>query len=106
MRWISWLRSAFSRYELALLGYCLQIALFVLIVVALFRGASWLAIAIGIIVVLVGIATWVASACPVCGKPPSFFYLTDRDTEWRKLFLIGRLWPERSCSECGTRLDD
>jgi hypothetical protein len=60
--------------------------------------------------ILVGLLTLIRigmdllSRCPNCRRRPSRHYLVDRSTG-EQIPILARLWPERVCSGCGTRLD-
>ena len=106
MRLLPLLHASFSRYELAVLGYLLHWVLTLVVVAAVIKGQGWFAAALAVLVLLNGILTFVASLCPECGKSPMYLRLGLRSRGLNNVFAIGRLWPERICSDCGTRLDE
>lgn len=62
----------------------------------------------GWVVAVAGIAiTWIADAtrCPNCGKSLMRSYPLRRGNRFRRLAFRNNPYPERTCSECETRLD-
>jgi hypothetical protein len=92
----------FSPYHLSAAS---QIATLVLVAVAIFIVATGvdplfalLAAAVGLILQKISVDLF---ACPRCGKP-----VRDHDPRIGGTWLSKRrIWPERECSGCGTRLD-
>ena len=98
------LRAAFSRYELAVIGYVLTCVLAGGGVLFVFLG-YWG----GLILWLLALPTLfffhAVSACPTCGKYPGHYYPLGEHGWPGKRLRFKRLWPERQCSGCGTALD-
>lgn len=100
------LGAALSPYGLAATG---RVFMLVLIVAA--AAAAWSGREVGASLLLLGMfATMLVfravSECPVCGKSPYIRFYGDGVWPGRWFWRETRWWPERQCSDCGSRLDD
>ncbi len=103
MKLIAELRRLFSPYEFAVAG---ELFLSLTVAVMLLLAAAGVG-RIGFILIGIFMLLFVAceelSRCPQCRRRPSGYYFVKRSGE--QIPIISRLWPERVCSGCGTRLD-
>ena len=98
-----WPRPLFSTYELSagfmLAGFTFAAAACLLLIVF---GSPWDLILI-LLAMLCFIAGSVAIRCPQCGKSLLWRFVELPVGEWG-IWMKG-IWPEKTCSRCGERLD-
>ena len=100
------LRATFNRYELAVIGLVVPLALGILAIISMGLGNMGAGIILFLIAAVAAIAFESISACPTCGKAPLYYYPLGKG-RWLGRWAWGRrLWPERVCSSCGMQLDD
>jgi hypothetical protein len=99
------LKSTFSPYEIAAIGLVGALILALIGTLALATGLVGLALILMLPVVPIAFAVEEWSRCPVCGKPPIVRQGHDRDRFASVFLRRRRIWPETTCSECGTPLN-
>jgi hypothetical protein len=92
-----------SRFDRARAFWFAGLAVFLagFVVFAMGEIGGWIACAVGTLI------AWVADAtqCPNCGKSLMRSYPLRRENAFRWLAFRNNMYPERTCSECGTQLD-
>lgn len=98
------LRRLFSPYEFAVAGMLILYSMPALLLLLALAGTGRAFFIPFIFFILLGAFLGHLSRCPCCRRRPSSHYLVDPSTG-EQIPIISRMWPERVCTGCGTRLD-
>jgi hypothetical protein len=110
VRPLRYLKSSFTPYEMAVIGYSIVIAMVIAAIgfVAMRLPLSSFVI-LQFLMLLITLPFWWFSRCPDCRKPAGVEYYFREDSILGSMERVGfywnRMWPERECSNCRHQLD-